>query len=279
MITSAIMNKTIQGITQRNFKQCSRDVNRINQPEQHKQPVLPVYGGHDTIQYEWNQLLNIRETLITNKYFRKIDHDVVKLIRKYRLNRRGRRGNNNNRLSQNGANPSNLIPISKAKGNKDHQCTDKIFSFSRLNAQSIKSTENGLSEYLHETKTDICIITETWLKPCNMDIVWCNRSELNTHCYRIRLSPCLHQRGGGLAIIYKSYLQVNLIEEGETRSFQFAKWQVRLNSSNNQVIFIVIYHPTYSSANLTTTAQFLDDFTNWLPDQILQMNNNINCIR
>ena len=74
MITSAIMNQTIQGITQRNFKQCSRDVNGINQPEQHKLPVLPVHGGHDTIQYEWNQLLNIRETLITNKYFKKIDH-------------------------------------------------------------------------------------------------------------------------------------------------------------------------------------------------------------
>ena len=66
MITSAMMNQTIQGIKQRYFKQCSRDVNRINQPEHYKQPVLPVHGGHDTIQYEWNQLLNIRETLITN---------------------------------------------------------------------------------------------------------------------------------------------------------------------------------------------------------------------
>ena len=78
-----------------------------------------------------------------------------------------------------------------------------------------------------------------------------------------------------MAIIYKSYFQVNLIEEGETRSFQFAKRQVRLNSSNNQVVFIVIYHPPYSLANLTTTAQFLVDFTNWLLDQFLQMNNNI----
>ena len=216
MIKSVIMNQIIQGITQRNFKQYSRDVNKINQPEQHKQPVLPMHGGHDTIQYEWNQLLNIRETLITNKYFNKIDHDVIKLIRKYRLNRRGRRGgNNNNRLSQNGVNLSNLITIPKAKGKKDHQCTDKIFSFSLLNSQSIKSKENELSEYLHGTKADICIITETWLKPCDDDTVWCNRSELNTHCYRVRSSPHLHQRrGGGLAIIYKSYLQVNLIEEG-----------------------------------------------------------------
>ena len=229
-----------------------------------------MYGGHDTIQYEWNQLLNIRETLITNKYFKKIDHNVIKLIRKHRLNRRGRRGgNNNNRLFQNRANPSNLILIPKAKGKKDHQCTDKIFSFSLLKPQSIRSKENELLEYLHETKTDICIITETWLKPCDEDTVWCNRSELNTHCYKIRSSPHLHQRGGGLSIIYKSYLQVNLIEEGETRSFQFAKWQVRLNSSNNQVIFIVIYHPQYSLANLTTTAQFLVDYTNWLPGQFL----------
>ena len=188
-----------------------QDVNGINQPEQHKQPVLLMHGGHDTIQYEWNQLLNIKETLNTNKYFKKIYHDVIKLIRKFRLNIRERRGgNNNNRLSQNGANLSNLIPISKAKGKKDHQCMDKIFSFSLLNA-SIKSKENELSEYLHETKTNICIITETWLKPCDEDTVWCNISELNTHCYRIWSSPHLHQRGGGLAIIYKSYLQVNLI--------------------------------------------------------------------
>ena len=74
MMTTVIMNQNMQGITQRNFGQCSRDVNGINQPEQHKQPVLPVLGGHDTIQYNQNQLLNIRETLTTNRYFKKIDH-------------------------------------------------------------------------------------------------------------------------------------------------------------------------------------------------------------
>ena len=148
-------------------------------------------------------------------------------------------------------------------------------SFSLLNAQSIKNKENELSQYLHETKTDICIITKIWLKPCDEDTVWCSRSELNSHWYRIRSSPHTHQRGEGLAIIYKSHFQVNLIEEGKTRSFQFAKWQIKLNSSNNQVIFIVIYHPPHSLANLTTTTQLLDDFTNWLPDQFLQMNTKI----
>ena len=45
------------------------------------------------------------------------------------------------------------------------------------------------------------------------------------------------------------------------------------NNKKIQCNYIGIYHPPYSVENQTTNAQFLDEFLNWLPDQIIEHKN------
>ena len=52
---------------------------------------------------------------------------------------------------------------------------------------------------------------------------------------------------------------------------QYALWKRTTNKFNATIIGI--YHPPYSVANQITNAQFLDEFLNWLPDQIIEHKN------
>ena len=39
------------------------------------------------------------------------------------------------------------------------------------------------------------------------------------------------------------------------------------------MVIIAIYHPLYSIKYPVTNAMFIDDITEWLPDQLVQSNN------
>ena len=51
-------------------------------------------------------------------------------------------------------------------------------------------------------------------------------------------------------------------------TFQYAIWKTTTNKFNATIIGI--YHPPYSATNQITNAQFLNEFLNWLPDQIIE---------
>ena len=50
---------------------------------------------------------------------------------------------------------------------------------STVNAKSLKHKENLIGEEIHNTNSDIVIITETWLKNTDEDDTWTHSSELN----------------------------------------------------------------------------------------------------
>ena len=113
---------------------------------------------------------------------------------------------------------------------------------STVNIQSIKSKDDDLLEYLLETKTDLCIVTETWLSDeKEEDGVWVSCTHLNKVSFKISISNRKNCRGGGLDLIHKASLPSNLLEEGSTRSFQFALWSTKVPGSN--VTLVALYHP------------------------------------
>ena len=68
-------------------------------------------------------------------------------------------------------------------------------------------------------------------------------------------------------------LEVDLIQEGQLPSFQFAIWRIE---SGNQCVFAVsIYRPPYTTTNQITDAQFTTDFTEWIPYITMQYKNTI----
>ena len=83
----------------------------------------------------------------------------------------------------------------------------------------------------------------------------------------------LIRKGGSLAIVYRECLEVDLVQEGELPSFQFAILSIE---SGNQCVFAVsIYRPPYTTINQITYAQFTTDLAEWIPNITMQYKNTI----
>ena len=107
--------------------------------------------------------------------------------------------------------------------------TRKPFHVSGLmaNCQSIKNKDLIVHEHLVANNFDFAIFTETWLTDNLDDTVWCVTSPLQNCGFKILTSNCYSRRGGGLAIVYKEGLGMDLVQEGELPSFQFAIWRIK----------------------------------------------------
>ena len=136
------------------------------------------------------------------------------------------------------------------------------------NCQSNQNKDLVIHEHLVSNNIDFGIFTETWLLENSGDIVWCVTSPLQNMGFRILISNQKGRRGGGLAIVYREGLEVDLVQEGELPSFQFAIWRIE---SENQCVFVVsIYRPPYTTINQITNAQFTTAFAEWIPNITMQ---------
>ena len=139
------------------------------------------------------------------------------------------------------------------------------------NCQSIKNKDLVIHEHLVSNSIDFGIFTETWLSENSDDIVWCVTSPLQNLGFRILTSNWKSRKGGGLAIVYREGLEVDLVQESELPSFQFAIWRIE---SGNQCVFAVsIYRPPYTTINQITDAQFATAFAEWIPNINMQYKN------
>ena len=197
--------------------------------------------------------------MLKNRNWKQIDYDTCKTVSSLRLNRRGCRAGKNKIKSR--PNYENLISIATRRVTEQKIDIANKLKLSTVNIQSIKSKDDDLFEYLVESKMDLCVVTETWLSDeNNEDGAWVSCTHLNKAPFKISTSNRKNCRGGGLALIYKAVLLSNLLEEGSTRSFQFALWSTRVPGSN--VTLVELYHPPYSSKAPITNRMFIDDITN-----------------
>ena len=72
--------------------------------------------------------------------------------------------------------------------------------FATVNARSLKSRENLISEAIEEYKLDALIITETWLQDKEEDNQWTESSILKTNGYDIQTINRFNKKGGGNAL-------------------------------------------------------------------------------
>ena len=118
-------------------------------------------------------------------------------------------------------------------------------------------------------KTDICIVTGTWLK--ENDGTWLECSDISRNGYKIQTHNRSIRKGGGLAIVYRLNLKVSAIETDHTRSMEYAIWKV--NISTVIINTIAIYHPPYSDINQSTNAMFLDDLVDIFEKHLMSLSN------
>ena len=137
-------------------------------------------------------------------------------------------------------------------------------SLSLCNAQSIKAKEEVVAEVLEDTKSDIMVVTETWLK--DDDKVWIKSTELLRPSYRMLTTNRKGKRGGGIALICKSTLKTKHIRAGTKRSFEYSIWSIQ--TTNQAICLVAIYRPPDLSL-----PWFLDDFTEFMVDIIADSSN------
>ena len=132
-------------------------------------------------------------------------------------------------------------------------------NFTHLNIRSIRSFQksSSLHNYLADHPTEILSLNETWLQPTDSDNFV---SSLAPPGYSILHSPRLTGQGGGLALIFRSYLKFKLFR---TRNLpppeSFELMATKLSTGNKETIFLNIYRPP--SSKIST---FLQEFQNLL---------------
>ena len=117
----------------------------------------------------------------------------------------------------------------------------KNLGLSLINIWSVKNKHTNLLDNLVGNKTDICIVTETWLT--EDDKIWLDCSDLSKNGYQIHSANRKNRRAGGLAIILTINIKIKLLEKGEKTSVEYAVWKV--NTKNTSMTVLAIYHPPH----------------------------------
>ena len=129
--------------------------------------------------------------------WKKLELDTCIIIRRLRLNKRGRHAGKKIRESlmtnrQGSINYNNLTVIEPKQNHNIHNRVKAALA----NIQSLKSKGNDLMTYLSDAKLDLCILTETWLM--EEDDSWVSCSDLNISNYRLSISSQINRRGEAL---------------------------------------------------------------------------------
>ena len=189
--------------------------------------------------------MHIKEEMVKDKRYKRLDIDTRQTIRKYKLNRRGQRGGQK-RHKQGKVDLESLIAVNinedktQLQGNSSSNINGTL-----ANIQSIRNKDLMLYDYLQSNDTDICILTETWLQNCNSDEIWLDMTDLNNNEFKMGVSNRTNQLEGGIAITTKSQLGQHKLDEGQKQSFQYAIRKI--STKHDTMTVMVIYHPPYST--------------------------------
>ena len=128
-----------------------------------------------------------------------------------------------------------------------------------------------LHNHLVNDAKDLCFITETWLRNNDEDRAWLNCSVIYNNSYKTITSNRVDTIGRGIALIYKDSIKVTEIKTEQLHSFQYGKWRAEIQ--HNPIILIRIYWPPYTNMNMITTGTFIEEFTEWIGEHLVNDRN------
>ena len=166
------------------------------------------------IRYTADELFQLKSKVDHNAQYKILNVKTCINIRTLRLNRRPiRRGRHKAKVED----KIRLVDFTNLKAIKvvdslGKNNVSRRLSLSLCNAQSIKAKEEIVAEVPEDTKSDIMVVTETWLK--DDDKVLIESTELLRPSYRMLTANRKGKRGGGIALICKSTLKTKHIRAG-----------------------------------------------------------------
>ena len=131
--------------------------------------------------------------------------------------------------------------------------------FCLLNIHSIKNKTLEFKEFVTDNDFDIIALTETWLK--SDDDFFLN--DMCPENYSVKHIPRITNTwGGGVAIVYKSCLNIKITEQFKYNSFEHI--EVVFTSGSFAFRIVVIYRPPPSATNKFTEKMFVNDFQDYI---------------
>lgn len=125
-----------------------------------------------------------------------------------------------------------------------------IYQFIRLGSSELK-------KLLQENNLQVLAITETWLREDSLTVE--ALETLLPENYSIKSVPRVHRRGGGVAIVHLSHLEVNEIRFQETKTFEYVAVAITLPGFWQEVVFLDVYRPP-GTGTFGEFVDFLDEF-------------------
>ena len=206
--------------------------------------------------YTADTLRSIKGKVDHDSRFKILNPQTCNIIRKLRLNhkktRRGRKVKAQNIQQKRLVELENLITIQCKRESKIKR-QDTNLHITLANVQSLKPKELLCLDHIVGNNTDLCILTEIWLK--NEDSIWLQECKLNKNGWKISSIHREDRTEGGIALVYKSKYNSKTVRKGKTRSFEYGIWHTSLANINLSIA--AIYHPPYTNKNHITNNMFL----------------------
>ena len=203
-----------------------------------------------------------------------MDSKACDNIRKFRISRKKtRRGRKTGKTKYceartRSVNFDNLIPVVRIQESEITRFTKHIKSV-MLNAQSIKNKDQLIVDYLLNEHIDVAIITVIWFKV--VDDIWLQGCELNKNGYKSSCSNTKNRQGGVVALVYKDSLTIKMHEKDQSVTFEKAMLHVRYPGV--ELTVCAIYHPLYSEIYQVTYNQFVDEFSEYIAEELAEHKN------
>src|SRR6267154_1266267 len=140
-------------------------------------------------------------------------------------------------------------------------------TFSCLNSRSVSSISPlldkpaFLQDFISDHAIDILAVTETWLTPATLPSTLNSLTPLG---YSILHSPRPVGKGGGLALIFRSFLKVSSISLLLFSSFESAAYHVTFASSS--FILLLIYRPPPTTKSTIPPTPVSNSFSSFFSD-------------
>lgn len=153
----------------------------------------------------------------------------------------------------------NTIKDSKPKSNMN-------MKLSVLNCRSVKNKSLSINDFVVSNDIDILAITETWLGSTVDGSVM---KELVPSGYKILYKSRNDRRGGGIALLFKTNIDVKQFPPSENNFTHFEHMEFSIYSTGLRFRLCVIYRPPPSKSNGFRIATFFEEWDRYLDEHTI----------
>jgi exonuclease III len=241
------------------------------------QHELSTMGYEPILQYNTEELVSLASNSTPRDY--NVFHNISQhKLAKYPPNKRGCRGGANlirpikvhitggkvsRKHPHKGVNYDNLLFIRPAIKAHNHSQNNGLLDACLLNTRSVRNKTLLIKDYMVDHNADIFLMTETWLKTDDEDMV--KIGELEEDGYKLRHVPRKHtymKKGGGVGVLHKTALTVKPKNQAKYKAFEYM--EIVIKTTTKSVRTYVVYYPGEKREHQLTHKVFLEDFSSFL---------------